>query len=363
MIGPLPRLAAAATTAGLALALALPTLITPAVADPLGDARARAAALASTVDRLQTAAEVATERYDAVESRLGQAVIAQELAERQAEADQQTAQSASDLVDNRVRALYESGGRTSLLATVLDGSDPTDALSGLHVVDSILSLDDVHLAAAVETTRQARQTVDRLAAAAAEVTRLQHAASIATGKVRDLLDARKQALSSATADVRRLVAARQAAIAAAAAQSFATALADAGAELAGPITAPNAIAAGAIAAARSRLGDPYVWGATGPTSFDCSGLTQWAYAHVGIQLPRVAADQWNAGPHVALADLAPGDLLFWATDVSNPVTIHHVALYLGNGMMLAAPHTGDVVKVQPVYMTGYIGATRPYATS
>jgi cell wall-associated NlpC family hydrolase len=115
--------------------------------------------------------------------------------------------------------------------------------------------------------------------------------------------------------------------------------------------------------ARQQLGDAYVWGATGPDTFDCSGLTQWAYAHAGIQLPRVAADQWNAGPHVTLADLLPGDLLFWATDLSNPATIHHVALYLGNGVMLAAPHTGDVVKIEPVYLDGYIGATRPYSAT
>jgi cell wall-associated NlpC family hydrolase len=77
-------------------------------------------------------------------------------------------------------------------------------------------------------------------------------------------------------------------------------------------------------------------------------------------LPRVAADQYNVGPHVALPDLQPGDLLFWATDLSNPASIHHVAMYVGGGMMIAAPHTGDVVKVEPVYMDGFIGATRPY---
>ena len=67
-----------------------------------------------------------------------------------------------------------------------------------------------------------------------------------------------------------------------------------------------------------------------------------------------------AGPHVTLGELQPGDLLFWASDPSNPATIHHVALYIGGGLMIAAPHTGDVVKIEPVYMQGYIGATRPY---
>jgi cell wall-associated NlpC family hydrolase len=126
--------------------------------------------------------------------------------------------------------------------------------------------------------------------------------------------------------------------------------------------APNPTAGTAIAAARSRLGDPYVWGAEGPSSFDCSGLTQWAYARAGVSLPRVAADQWRSGPRVSLADLAPGDLLFWATDTANPATIHHVALYLGDGTMIAAPHTGTVVQVQRAYWRGFVGAVRPTAT-
>ncbi|HEU5034658.1 MAG TPA: NlpC/P60 family protein [Mycobacteriales bacterium] len=357
-----PRLRLAALAAAVAATATAAVGVGPgrAVADPVGDARARAAALAQTVDRLQVAAEVATERYDAVEAQLGQAVIRQELAERQVESDQESATAAADQVTARVRALYESGGRASLLATVLTGTDPADALARLHVVSNILSFDDAGVAAAVRTTDRARQLAAQLTAAASEVTRLQHAAAVATGRVRSLLLAQQRALSAATAEVRRLLAARQAALAAASAADFTAALRAAGGTLDGSTVPPNATAAGAIAAARSRLGDPYVWGATGPHSFDCSGLTQWSYAHVGVQLPRVAADQWNAGPHVALADLEPGDLLFWATDVTNPATIHHVAIYLGNGMMIAAPHTGDVVKVQPVYMSGYIGATRPY---
>ena len=78
-----------------------------------------------------------------------------------------------------------------------------------------------------------------------------------------------------------------------------------------------------------------------------------------MHLPRVASQQWYAGPHIALADLQPGDLMFWASNLNDPNSIHHVALYLGNSMMLAAPHTGDVVKIQPVYLDGYLGAVRP----
>ncbi|MCU1595281.1 MAG: hypothetical protein JWO12_2673, partial [Frankiales bacterium] len=122
------------------------------------------------------------------------------------------------------------------------------------------------------------------------------------------------------------------------------------------------VAAAALGFAQGQLGKPYVWGATGPGAFDCSGLTGAAYAAAGLTLPRTSREQWFAGPQVALADLQPGDLLFWATDTTNPATIHHVALYAGNGLMVAAPHTGDVVKVQPVYLDGYIGAVRPGAT-
>ena len=117
-------------------------------------------------------------------------------------------------------------------------------------------------------------------------------------------------------------------------------------------TAPTAAAGAAILAAQSRIGTPYVWGATGPGAFDCSGLTGWAYQQAGILLPRTSREQWNVGHHVALADLQPGDLLFWAVDQNNPATIHHVAIYVGNNLMIAAPHTGSTVQIQPVYLNG-----------
>jgi cell wall-associated NlpC family hydrolase len=333
----------------------------PARADTVADARAQAEALAASVARLQTKAEVATEAFDAVQTRLAEAVTRQGLAQEQVDADRVDAEGAAAQQEARVRALYESGGRATLLATVLDGSDPADAMSRLHVIGSLFSYDADHVDATSAMLERAAELERQLAASTREVVRLQHAAAMAAGRVRSLLAAERQQLHAANRQVRVLLAQRQAALAAADAAAFQNALASAGGILGDQSSIPpNDIAAGAIAAARTRLGDPYVWGATGPESFDCSGLTQWSYAHVGIQLPRVAADQYTAGAHVAMDALQPGDLLFWATDVSNPATIHHVAIYLGAGMMLAAPHTGDVVKIQPVYLSGYIGATRPY---
>jgi len=102
-----------------------------------------------------------------------------------------------------------------------------------------------------------------------------------------------------------------------------------------------------LSAALSRLGMPYVWGAAGPRSFDCSGLVQWSFSQAGIVMPRVAADQARTGPSVPVKDLQPGDLLFYHTDPTAPGYISHVAIYLGNGRMLQAPEPGEFVEIVP----------------
>ena len=85
----------------------------------------------------------------------------------------------------------------------------------------------------------------------------------------------------------------------------------------------------------------------------------WAYAQAGVPLPRTSRAQYAALPHVPLDQLAPGDLVFYATNVSNPATIHHVGMYVGNGLSLYAPQTGSVVKIGPVGYGPIIGAARP----
>lgn len=121
-------------------------------------------------------------------------------------------------------------------------------------------------------------------------------------------------------------------------------------------TAPAALEA--LNYAQGQLGLPYAWGATGPTSYDCSGLTQSAYAAAGIPLPRTAQEQYHRGPHLpAAAPLLPGDLVFYGT----PTHIHHVGLYIGAGQMIDAPHTGTTIRIEPYRYRGddYAGATRP----
>ena len=125
----------------------------------------------------------------------------------------------------------------------------------------------------------------------------------------------------------------------------------------------SAQAAGAIYFAQARLGTPYLWGGEGLASqhyeFDCSGLVQAAYASVGIKLPRVAADQWYAGPHPTVSELEPGDLVFFSKSPTDPAQIHHVGIYVGGGMMLDAPHTGASIRYDSIASEGdYFGATR-----
>ncbi|MEU9452320.1 bifunctional lytic transglycosylase/C40 family peptidase [Streptomyces sp. NPDC048277] len=125
---------------------------------------------------------------------------------------------------------------------------------------------------------------------------------------------------------------------------------------------PTKQAAAAITYAQNKLGTPYLWGGNGTAQdggrFDCSGLTKAAYASVGITLPRVANDQYNAGPHPSRNELLPGDLVFFSTDLSNSRAIHHVGIYVGGGYMIDAPYTGAVIRFDPIDSADYFGATR-----
>ncbi len=116
-----------------------------------------------------------------------------------------------------------------------------------------------------------------------------------------------------------------------------------------------------LAAALSRVGMPYVWGGAGPAVFDCSGLVQWSLRRAGIAMPRVAADQALTGPSVPVADLQAGDLLFYHTDPTAPDYISHVAIYLGDGLMVQAPEPGKDVEVVPAdFGAEFAGAVQVY---
>jgi len=108
----------------------------------------------------------------------------------------------------------------------------------------------------------------------------------------------------------------------------------------------------ALRYALSQRGKPYLWGAAGPDAYDCSGLVVWAFAQEGISLPHYTGSLWNSGMHVSRDQLEPGDLVFFFADIS------HVGIYLGNGLMVDAPSAGQVVQVQAVFWSAYVGAVR-----
>jgi peptidoglycan DL-endopeptidase CwlO len=118
----------------------------------------------------------------------------------------------------------------------------------------------------------------------------------------------------------------------------------------------NSLGGRAVQIAETQLGVPYVWGGASPSGFDCSGLTMWVYAQLGIHLDHYTGSQWNAGPHVPYDQLAPGDLVFFEPGIG------HVGIYIGGGSFIHAPHTGDVVRISSLseawYASEYQGAVR-----
>lgn len=358
---------ARSTAVALALALAGTVLVgQSAQASPTLDrARARAEVLRHKLAGLQLRQSIAIERYDGIQDQLQQAVSSELMTGDQANNVTAQAQVAHDAVVDRARALYMSGGQLSLIATVLRGATPGDVLERAQTVRSVMSSD--HLAAATDQAAavKARQTAQASADRRVAVAALQEQAMSSLAEVQQLLTEQRNLLADADRQVRRIAREEQEAAEAAALANAASSAGAAGVPVGsgGPLPAtiagPNPVATAAIAWARSKVGTPYLWGATGPTRFDCSGLTMWSYSQAGLSIPRTSRAQYAGLTHVPVSDLQPGDLVFYATNTSDPNTIHHVAMYLGDGMVIHAPHTGDVVRYAPVAMPGLIGAVRP----
>jgi cell wall-associated NlpC family hydrolase len=126
-----------------------------------------------------------------------------------------------------------------------------------------------------------------------------------------------------------------------------------GRDLAPNIPAPSSRAQVAIDYALAQVGKPYRYAGVGPDAYDCSGLTMMAWAQAGVSMPHGSSGQYAMFPHIPFEQIQPGDLIVWGTNGNR-----HVAMYLGNGMQVAATHTGDFVRVQPVY-GGWWGVARP----
>ena len=187
--------------------------------------------------------------------------------------------------------------------------------------------------------------------------RLVSAAAATKQRVQHKLAQRKQMLASLNAGIRRLIQQREArqAQAAAARAAEATTSSLPPPPASGPAPPASSVGAQAVAIAERYLGVPYVWGGASPSGFDCSGLTMYVYAQLGIQLGHFTGDQWNEGVHVSVDQLAPGDLVFFDN-------LGHEGMYIGGGEFIHAPHTGDVVKISSMseswYAQNYDGAVR-----
>jgi peptidoglycan DL-endopeptidase CwlO len=342
----------------LALALAVPARAAPGRPGPttLAGARAEAARLQQEVARLDLKVETLAESYAATQARLDGLI--------QAAHRHQEALERSELALQATRAAYAGDARGPLapLELVLAAGDFHELAVAAGVADGVIDRDVRALSSIGLATGTVRARVDELGATQADTLALRERLARQEAAIRRLLATRRAMLATARAEVRAQVraaqarreAARRAMVASAAARARALGFADLA-----DAPAPNRVAAAAVRTALGQVGKPYRWGATGPASFDCSGLVRFAYADAGLSLPRTSRQQWSAGRHVRVADLRPGDLVFWAHDPADPATIHHVGMYVGQGLMVHAPHTGALVRVDAVRPGGYTGATRP----
>ncbi|MEU0404043.1 NlpC/P60 family protein [Streptomyces sp. NPDC006197] len=328
--------AAAAATAAASLGAV------PASADP----GPTPAATRATVDRLFEEAEKATEGYNR--------------ADEKADALRRTVSQAQDSLArgqehiNRMRgalgsvagAQYRSGGIDPALALLLS-SDPDSYLDRASALDRVTARQSAALA---ELRREQRRLGQQRTEARAVLAELERS--------RAEVARHKRTVEKKLAEARRVLASltvEQRADYDRASRTGERAGDPAGgpaAELPPLADLGPSRAAAAVIAARSAIGKPYVWGATGPSAFDCSGLMVWSYRQAGISLPRTSSAQRYAGRQVPLSQAQPGDLVTYRGDAS------HVAIYAGNGQVIHAPYPGARVRYDPVNMMSHVTVTR-----
>jgi cell wall-associated NlpC family hydrolase len=370
--------------------------------DPIDDKRAEAKALQDQIDANGTQLDALSERYNGAQYRFEQAQAAAADAQQKYDAAEAEVARLSDLVKQRAAALYRGVGQGAPVdldvssASRLISSSKYSKSAAQHDVDLVKQLRDAQRdlqdqkAAAEQAEADARDEQSQIGKAQAAVEaandRQAQLLSQVNGEIAQLVaeeEARKEAAALAEAQQRFTDAAAANAAAAAAAAPAPTAPsaptaptapksgsapappappapksspAPSASKSAAP-PSPNVRVSGgagaAIAYARAQLGKPYCYAGSGPGCFDCSGLTMRAWGAAGVSMPHYSGAQYSMFPHVPLSSMLPGDLVFWG-----PGGSQHVGLYIGGGQMIAAPHTGDVVKIQAVWGTP-VGAARP----
>jgi cell wall-associated NlpC family hydrolase len=355
----------------------------PASADQIANDKAQAAAIAAKIQATQGQIQTLTNQVQSADFQLSQ--LGGQIAANQAEVAKDQALVTKDQSQLRQQAIadYTSGGTNSQITQMFSGnpntSDVRSEYLSIAAGNVTTTVDNLHTAQSqLETTQNAlkQQQSQQIAT--------RNNLSASENQANGLVQQDQQTLASVNANIQTLVQQQQAA-AAAAAKAAATAAFNArlaaaqqaqaakattdthsgsgsssqggGAVLASAADPPPVPpgAAGAIQAAESQLGVPYVWGGETPgVGFDCSGLVQWSWGQAGVSLPRTSGAQFGATTQIPLADIQPGDLLFYGTDGSQ-----HVAMYIGGGEMIEAPETGQVVHITGVRTgDGFAGVGR-----
>ncbi|WP_329220327.1 NlpC/P60 family protein [Streptomyces sp. NBC_01485] len=342
-------------TARTAFTLALAGAATATAFDGTGQAEPNltAAQVKAKVAKLYQEAEEATEKYNGAQEKATAAEQRLKTLRDEAARKEEKLNSARETLGSMAAAQYRSSGLDPSVQLALS-DDPDQYLDGAAFAERA---GDRQSAAVTRVRRQLREIEQLRGAAHVELTSLKtrqaelnaHKKTI-TGK----LDAARRLLSRLTAAERSRIG--EAAGDATTGDRASRASTDGRAGLPAPgsatADAPNSRAAAAVSYAYTKLGSPYVWGATGPNAFDCSGLVLASYRSAGVSLPRTTYAQIGAGQRVSRSELLPGDLVFFYSGIT------HVGLYIGNGQMIHAPNPSAPVRVAPIDEMPFAGATR-----
>jgi cell wall-associated NlpC family hydrolase len=281
------------------------------------------------VNKLYDEAEQATEKYDGAKEK--QQTLQKQVSQLQDEVarEQSDLNNLQDELGSLASAQYRSGGIDESVQLLLS-ANPDDYLAKASTLDQLSNKQADELKQIAEKQRTLDQQKAEAASKLQELDQTRTELGTKKKEIQAKLQKAQKLLNTLTAAERASLAAQQ---------SAASRSSSSRVNL-GNDTAATQRAAAALSAAETKLGDPYVYGASGPSSFDCSGLTSWAYAQAGVSIPRTAESQASAGTRLTASQLKPGDLVIFYSDY------HHVGLYAGNGMVLHAPRTGENVKYE-----------------
>jgi cell wall-associated NlpC family hydrolase len=313
---------------------------TPAAAEPNIDT------VKQRVDRLYAQAEKASERYNAAKDQLKSSQVRL----KALDADVSRQRRVVDDMRGEVAAMVVDQYQGEGLSTASQVVFSSDAESFLDNLNAISSYNSQRGQVVREYGVQLKQLKLRKAAANDQVAALTKTREVLKDEKAKIDDraAKAKALLSKLKEKQRLELLRQQRLAAARAAQAAPAVPAISA-----VSADSGRGGAAVRYAMAQVGDAYVWGATGPSAYDCSGLTMMAWAQAGVGLPHSSSAQQGAGRRVAESDLKPGDLVFYYSPV------HHVGMYIGNGMIVHAANPSSGVQVAGLHSMPYMGATRP----